>query len=118
MRYLRPAGFEVLNRNEFGILLDLTDEVARRRFRDILRVADGVIVAIRPTSRAKLGLDYDSVIRLNPSIVYCAVTGYGETGPTRNGMATTSTSSVSLRVLTQPLVVAMRLARFAFQLPM
>ena len=46
--------------------------------------ADVVIVGSRPVDAVRRGLDFDTVVGLNPDIVYCAITGYGDVGPWRN----------------------------------
>jgi formyl-CoA transferase len=55
----------------------------------LVREADVLVHNFRPGVPARLGIDFDSLQRINPRLVYCAVTGYGETGPLKTRPATT-----------------------------
>lgn len=80
----RRPGFAVWHRAKKSAVLDLADSGDRDRFVELARVADGVIEAFRPATAAKLGVDYESLHRLNDQLVYAAITGFGETGPWRD----------------------------------
>ena len=73
--------FLSLNRNKESIALDLKTEAGRRIAVDLVRQADIVVENFRHGVAARLGLDYDSLIKVNPRLVYCSVTGFGQTGP-------------------------------------
>ncbi len=75
------AVFEMLNRGKRSVVLDLKKEPARAAFRKLIPKYDVLIESFRPGVMAKLGLGYDELAKLNPGLVYCAITGYGQTGP-------------------------------------
>lgn len=75
------AAFALLNRGKDSIVADLTDEKARDAILALTTSFDIVVEQFRPGVMAKLGLDYDTVKTVNPSIIYCSITGYGQTGP-------------------------------------
>lgn len=73
-----------LNRGKKSITLDLKREEARAIYRDLVKGADVVIEASKPGTLAKYGLGYDDLKKVNPTIVFCTVSGYGMTGPYRD----------------------------------
>lgn len=73
--------FQLLNRGKQSIALDLKAADAVERLTPLLRTADVVIEQFRPGVMERLGLGYEAVRRLNPKIVYCSITGWGQTGP-------------------------------------
>lgn len=75
------ANFALLNRGKESLALDLKDEDGRRRLRPLLEEADVLVEQFRPGVMARLGLDYEEVREINPRIVYCSITGYGQHGP-------------------------------------
>ncbi len=75
------ALFALLNRGKRSLALDLKDEATREQLRPLLAKADVLIEGFRPGVMARLGLDYEAVRVINPRIVYCAITGYGQNGP-------------------------------------
>ncbi len=79
----RP-GFAVWHRGKKSAVLDLADASDRDRFFELARVADGVIEAFRPSTAVRLGVDYESLHRLNDQLVYAAITGFGESGQWRD----------------------------------
>ena len=79
----RP-GFAVWNRAKRSVVLDLKESGDRERFLDLAQVADGVIEAFRPLTAERLGVDYETLHRLNDQLVYASITGFGETGPWRD----------------------------------
>ena len=76
--------FQSLNRNKRSMTLDLTHPEGQRVFHDLVRVADGVFSNLRGAQPQKLGLTYDQLRHLNPRIVCCSLSGYGNTGPRRD----------------------------------
>lgn len=78
------ARFLALNRNKQSIALDLKSEAGLRACMHLVRKADIVIESFRPGVMARLGLDDASLRALNPRLIYCAITGYGQTGPYRD----------------------------------
>ncbi|RKQ35712.1 CaiB/BaiF CoA transferase family protein [Oceanobacillus halophilus] len=78
------AFFHSLNRNKKSICLDLKKEEGKAHFKDLVKQADVVVESFRPGVMEKLGLDYSVLKEINPSLIYCAITGYGQTGPYAN----------------------------------
>jgi crotonobetainyl-CoA:carnitine CoA-transferase CaiB-like acyl-CoA transferase len=73
--------FHAMNRNKEGITADLKDPDDLARVRALVAKADVIIQNFRPGVMERIGLDYESVARLNPRIVYGSVSGYGDDGP-------------------------------------
>ncbi|WP_341957935.1 CoA transferase [Pseudomonas sp. RC10] len=69
-----------VNRNKRGIALDLKSDAGREIALELMRDADVVIESFRPGVMARLGLDYASVKAINPGVIYCSVSAYGQTG--------------------------------------
>lgn len=69
------------SRNKKSIALDLKKDEGREIFRRLAGQADVIIETFRPGVVRRLGVDYDTVSKLNPRIVYCSLTGYGQDGP-------------------------------------
>ena len=77
----RNAWFEVMNWNKRSVTLDLKQPRGREIALQLLERADVFILNFRPTVVARLGLDYESVSRRNPRIIYVAASSYGTRGP-------------------------------------
>jgi alpha-methylacyl-CoA racemase len=77
----RSALYLALNRGKRSIRLDLKSEAGRDTFLRLASDADVVLESFRPGVLDKLGVGYDRLREQNPRIVYCAITGYGQTGP-------------------------------------
>ncbi len=71
-------------RNKEHMTLDLKSEAGREVFFRLVADADVVVEGFRPGVVDRLGVDYEAVCRVNPEIVYCSITGYGQTGPMRH----------------------------------
>lgn len=78
------AHFAALNRNKRSVALDLKTAEGRRVFYDLARHSDALFTNFRPSVLERLELDYARVRHHAPSIVYCALSGYGATGPYRD----------------------------------
>lgn len=74
------AYFETHNRNKRGIVLDLKTEVGRNVFYRLAEGADVVIQNMRVGVATRLGIDYETLEKINPKIVYCAASGFGLNG--------------------------------------
>ena len=72
------AGFALLNRGKRSLALDLKDGAARARLEPLLAGAAVLVEQFRPGVMARLGLGHAAVRELNPRIVYCSLTGYGQ----------------------------------------
>jgi len=77
----RSALYLALNRGKRSIRLDLKSEGGREAFLRLAREFDVVLESFRPGVLDKLGCGYEALHEANPRIVYCAITGYGQTGP-------------------------------------
>ncbi|MGF6702076.1 crotonobetainyl-CoA:carnitine CoA-transferase CaiB-like acyl-CoA transferase [Paraburkholderia sp. MM5496-R1] len=75
------AFFAAINRGKRSIALDLKHPDAREVALKLMSEADVVIESSRPGVAARLGIDYDTISRTNPGVVYCAITAFGQTGP-------------------------------------
>lgn len=73
--------FSLENRGKKGVVLDISRPQGRAALMTLLQQADIFVTNVRPGSLRRMGLDYDSVTRLAPRLIYAAVTGYGLTGP-------------------------------------
>ena len=86
-RFLPPdingesAAFMMMNRNKRGISLNLKDPDAIAVLRRLIDSADVVIENYRHDTMQRLGLGYDQLRESNPKLVYCAISGFGRTGP-------------------------------------
>jgi crotonobetainyl-CoA:carnitine CoA-transferase CaiB-like acyl-CoA transferase len=76
--------FRVVNRNKRGMRLDLKQAAGVVVFLRLARDADVIVESFRPGVVDKLGVGYTAVKAINPRIVYCAITGYGQDGPWRD----------------------------------
>jgi crotonobetainyl-CoA:carnitine CoA-transferase CaiB-like acyl-CoA transferase len=70
-----------LNRNKKTIGLNLKHDEARQIFYQLAERADVVVEEFRPGVAKRLGIDYDTLSQRNPRLIYCAITGYGQSGP-------------------------------------
>lgn len=75
------ASFMMLNRNKRGIALNLKTDGGRDVLRRMLAGADALTENYRKGTMEKLGLSYETLRRDNPGLIYCAISGYGRTGP-------------------------------------
>ena len=73
--------FASLNRNKRSVMLDLKDAGQRETARRLALSADVVLENFRPGVMARLGLGYDNLSRDKPSLVYCSVSAFGQSGP-------------------------------------
>ena len=71
----------VWNRGKKSVVLDLKAKDDRRAFLRLVQTADVLLESFRPGVTQRLGIDYDSLRRDNPALVYTTITGYGSTGP-------------------------------------
>lgn len=90
MRHYAPrwgkesVNFALLNRGKKSLTADLKDTQARQRIVDLVKQVDVVVEQFRPGVMERLGLGYDALRKLNGKLIYCTITGYGQTGPRRD----------------------------------
>jgi crotonobetainyl-CoA:carnitine CoA-transferase CaiB-like acyl-CoA transferase len=77
----RGADFQNLHRNKRAMALNLKDPRGLETFKRLVKKADVVVENFRPDVKAKLGIDYESVRKINPKIVYGSISGFGQDGP-------------------------------------
>ena len=73
-----------LNRNKSSVVVDLTKKEGREIFLALARTADVIVQNFRPGVVDRLGIGYETISSLNPRIVYCSISGFGENGPYRD----------------------------------
>ena len=76
-----PGLFGVLNAGKRAAAVDLKASDGRAAVLELARQCDVVIEGFRPGVVEKLGVDYERVVEVNPSVVYCSISGYGQDGP-------------------------------------
>jgi len=85
---LSPSGmsihFHTLNRNKRSIAINLKRKEGRELLLELATWADVLVEQFRPGVMERLGLDYETIREVNPSIIYCSITGYGQDGPYRD----------------------------------
>lgn len=79
--YAPPSMRAILHRNKRAIRIDLKQAEGVEALQALVRDADVLVESFRPGVMARLGLSYAAVAALNPRIVYCSISGYGQTGP-------------------------------------
>jgi crotonobetainyl-CoA:carnitine CoA-transferase CaiB-like acyl-CoA transferase len=75
------ARHHLVNRNKKSITLDLKSEKGKEIFLKLVKKADILVEGFRPGVMERLGLHYDRVNEINPGIIYCSISGYGQDGP-------------------------------------
>jgi crotonobetainyl-CoA:carnitine CoA-transferase CaiB-like acyl-CoA transferase len=78
------VGFLALNRNKKSVVLDLKTPAGRAAILKLIGTAQVIVENFRPDTMRRLGLDYDSVLAVNPGIVYCSLSAFGAAGPLRD----------------------------------
>ena len=80
----RVAAYNTLSRNKRSIVLNLREQEAREIFYKLADEADVVLEGFRPGVVKRLGVDYETLSKRNPRLVYCSLSGFGQTGPYSN----------------------------------
>jgi crotonobetainyl-CoA:carnitine CoA-transferase CaiB-like acyl-CoA transferase len=78
------AYFIAMNRNKKSMTLDLKSPKGKEIFYELAKKSDVVVDNFRPGVMKKLGVDYDTLKGINPRIICCSISGYGETGPSKD----------------------------------
>src|SRR5690606_33470215 len=77
----QSAYFLSANRNKHSMTLDLKDERGKEILRRLVAQADILIENFKVGTMERMGLGYTTLRQINPGLIYCAITGYGQTGP-------------------------------------
>src|SRR5215468_11194641 len=80
----RRAAFAYVNRNKRSLALNMKAPEGQALFRKLAAGADVIIEGFRPGVMKRLGADYETIRALNPRIVYCSLSGFGQNGPYRD----------------------------------
>ncbi|MEX2488437.1 MAG: CaiB/BaiF CoA-transferase family protein [Pseudomonadales bacterium] len=75
------AYFMSANRGKRSLAIDLSQEKGQELVKELVRHADIVIENFKTGDMAKRGLDYEALSAINPGLIYCSITGFGQTGP-------------------------------------
>jgi len=78
------AYYLCVNRNKRGIVINLKTDEGKKILRDLALQSDVLVENFRPGTLKKFGLDFETLHELNPRLVYCSITGFGQTGSMRN----------------------------------
>ncbi|MCC6533035.1 MAG: CoA transferase [Burkholderiales bacterium] len=81
------AEFLAVNRNKRSIVLDLKTPLGRKALFDLCARADVLVENYRRGVPERLGIDYETIRKVNPRIVYCSISGFGDSGPRRDQAA-------------------------------
>ncbi|MCL6415747.1 CoA transferase [Aestuariirhabdus sp. Z084] len=109
-----------LNRGKGSLALDLKNAKAIDIIKKLVQEYDILVEQFRPGVMARLGLDYDTLREINPRLIYCSITGYGQTGPYKdraghdiNYLATAGVSSYTGRRDSGPCPIGVQVADVA-----
>jgi crotonobetainyl-CoA:carnitine CoA-transferase CaiB-like acyl-CoA transferase len=75
------APFMLWNRNKRSVTLDLKEPKDHQLLLKMAETADIMIENFKPGTASRLGVDYESVSKINPTLIYCSISGFGQTGP-------------------------------------
>ncbi|MDP3150504.1 MAG: CoA transferase [Ignavibacteria bacterium] len=78
---LMGTSFLAQNANKKSLTLNMKFEEGKEIFRKIIKTADVIVENFRPGVMARLGFSYEKLCEINPKIIYCAISGFGQTGP-------------------------------------
>ena len=114
------AAHASINRNKKSIAVDLKNPRAKGIIERLVAEYDVVVEQFRPGVMQRLGLDFESLSKVNPKLIYCSITGYGQTGPYKdraghdiNYLALSGLASYSGRRETGPILSATQIADIA-----
>ena len=83
-RKMFPGLFQAINRGKESTTLELKSDADRAVLKKLVKTADVLIESNRPGVTTRLGVDYATLSAINPRLIYCSISGYGQTGPSRN----------------------------------
>ena len=84
VRHMIPGLYETLNRQKKSVVLDLKNKNDKETLRELLKTSDVLIEGFRPGVMERLGFGKEDVAKLNSELIYCSISGYGQTGPYRD----------------------------------
>jgi len=93
------TGFAAVNRNKKSVLLDLKSAQGRGALMRLLATADVFVVSLRPRSRRDLGISYEQLRERFPGLVYCSISGLGESGEATDRAAFDTTAQALSGIL-------------------
>lgn len=77
----QSAAFMAINRNKRSMTIDLKSEEGREVFYKLIETADILVENYRPGVSTRLGVDYETLTKINPRLIYCSISGFGQFGP-------------------------------------
>lgn len=78
------AYYLCVNRNKRSIIVDFKTDEGRRIIHELIKRSDVLVENFRPGTLARFALDFESVSAIHPELIYCSITGFGQTGPLRD----------------------------------
>src|SRR4051812_15566608 len=78
---LDSSGFLAANRNKKSITVDITKPAGQDVVRKLVAKADVLVENLKPGDLTRFGLDYASLAKVNPGLIYISISGFGQTGP-------------------------------------
>ncbi len=83
-RSVFPGLFELVNRNKRSMTLNMKNEQGQRIAEELIKKSDVLIEEFRPGVADRIGIGYEQVKKVNPLIIYCSISGFGQHGPYRD----------------------------------
>ena len=80
-KMLMGTSFLAQNANKKSVTINLKEEKAKEIFKKLVETSDIIVENFRPSVMDRLGIGYDKLKEINPRIIYCAISGFGQTGP-------------------------------------
>jgi len=80
-KQLMGTSFLAQNANKKSLTLNLKFDEGKEIFRKLVKIGDVIVENFRPGVMERLGLSYQKLVEINPKIIYCAISGFGQTGP-------------------------------------
>ena len=78
---MESSYFLSVNRNKKSVAIDLTSQEGQELTKKLVKKCDILVENFRAGNLKQYGLDYSSIIKINPNIIYCSITGFGQNGP-------------------------------------
>jgi formyl-CoA transferase len=78
------AYYLCVNRNKRSIVVDFKTDEGRRVIHELIKRSDVLVENFRPGTLSRYSFDFESALEINPNLIYCSITGFGQTGPLRD----------------------------------